>query len=176
MTTPNAITIIRVALVPVFVFLAYGDSRATAVASLIVFAVASFSDLVDGYLARRNDSVSRFGEFADPLADKLLVGAALYVLVDTTAFPLWVALVIAAREVIVQVLRIRIVNRGGALPASASAKAKTLLQIAMVGWWLLPWNEVSAVHWVLVAVVLAATIWSGAEYIVNYVRPQAATS
>lgn len=147
-----------------------------AVASLIVFAAASISDFVDGYLARRNDMVSRFGEFADPLADKLLVGAALYVLVDTRSFPLWIALVIGAREVLVQVLRIRIVQRGGALPASSSAKAKTLLQIAMVGWWLLPWDEVSAVHWVLVAAVLAATIWSGAEYLVNYVRPQAATS
>ena len=176
MNPANAITVLRVALVPVFVFLAYGDSRGVAVASLIVFAVASISDLVDGYLARRHNMVSRFGEFADPLADKLLVGAALYVLVDTRTFPLWVALVIAAREVLVQILRIRIVQRGGALPASASAKVKTLLQIAMVGWWLLPWDEVAVVHWVLVAAVLAATIWSGAEYLVNYLRPQPVTT
>ena len=176
MNPANAITIIRVALVPVFVYLAYGNTRATAVASLIVFAIASISDFVDGYLARRYQMVTALGEFLDPLADKLLVGAALYVLVDTRSLPLWIAVVIGIREVLVQVLRIRIVRRGGALPASTSAKAKTLLQIAMVGWWLLPWDAISTVHWVLVAPVLAATIWSGAEYLLHYMRPQAAVT
>ena len=174
MNLPNSITVLRIGLVPVFVYLAYGDSRASVLASLVVFAVASLSDIVDGYLARRNQTESSFGEFADPLADKLLVGAALYVLVDTRAFPLWVALVIAVREIGVQVLRTRIVQRGGALPASPAAKAKTVLQLVMVSWWLLPWGSISIVHWIWVAAVLAATLWSGAEYLVGYFRLQEA--
>jgi CDP-diacylglycerol--glycerol-3-phosphate 3-phosphatidyltransferase len=170
MNAANAITIIRVALVPVFIYLAYGDSAPMAVASLVVFGVASASDWVDGYVARRNGTTSAFGEFMDPLADKLLVGAALYVLVDARDFPLWAALVIAAREVIVQVLRIRIVQRGGALPASPAAKAKTVTQLLMVSWWLLPWDEVSVVHHLSIGVVLATTLWSGFEYVRGYLR------
>ncbi len=170
MNLPNAITVGRIALVPVFVYLAYSESRASAAASLVVFGVASISDFVDGYLARRGGTVSPVGEFLDPLADKLLVGAALYVLVDARSFPLWVALVIATREVGVQVLRTMIVRGGGALPASPAAKVKTILQIGMVGWWLLPWETITAVHWIWVAAVLAATLWSGTEYLARYVR------
>lgn len=176
MNLPNSITVLRVGLVPVFVYLAYGDSRPSAIASLVVFGVASISDFVDGYLARKHGTISRFGEFVDPLADKLLVGAALYVLVDTRGFPLWVALAIAAREIVVQIVRIRIVSDGGALPASPAAKAKTVLQIIMVSWWLLPWETISPVHWILVGTVLASTLWSGAEYVVGYKRVREARS
>ncbi|MGH2805920.1 MAG: CDP-diacylglycerol--glycerol-3-phosphate 3-phosphatidyltransferase [Actinomycetota bacterium] len=170
MNAANAITIMRVALVPVFVFLAYQGSRSAAVASLVAFGVASVSDWVDGYIARRRRTVSAFGEFMDPLADKLLVGAALYVLVDARDFPLWAALVIGAREIVVQVLRIRIVQRGGALPASPAAKAKTVTQIIMVSWWLLPWDAISPVHHLLIGVVLITTLWSGFDYVRGYLR------
>ena len=178
MNWPNAITAGRVLLVPVFVVLAYMDSRSAAVASLIVFGVASLSDFVDGYLARRWNIVTRFGEWADPTADKLLVGAALVVLVDLRELPLWAALVIAIREVAVVYLRALIVRSGGTLPASAAAKLKTVLQIGMVGWWLLPWETINAMHWVWLVAVLATTIWSGAEYVLGYgrAREQPSTS
>jgi CDP-diacylglycerol--glycerol-3-phosphate 3-phosphatidyltransferase len=168
MNLPNAITVARVLLVPVFVVLAYGDSDRAVMGSLLVFGIASLSDFVDGYLARRWEITSPFGEWADPLADKLLVGAALIVLVDLREFPLWVALVIAFREVIVQILRAVIVKRGGALPASPAGKLKTLLQIGMVGWWLWPWEELNAMHWVWLGAVLLATLWSGADYVLGY--------
>lgn len=170
MNLPNAITVVRVLLVPVFIFLAYGHSDGAVIGSLIVFGVASLSDFVDGYLARRWDITSAFGEWADPLADKLLVGAALVVLVDLRDFPLWVALVIAVREVVVQILRAVIVKRGGALPASPAAKLKTLLQIGMVGWWLWPWETMNAMHWVWVGAVILSTLWSGADYVLGYGR------
>jgi CDP-diacylglycerol--glycerol-3-phosphate 3-phosphatidyltransferase len=170
MNWPNAITVARVLLVPVFVVLAYGDSDAAVIGSLVVFGIASLSDFVDGYLARRWEITSAFGEWADPLADKLLVGAALVVLVDLREFPLWVALVIAVREVVVQILRAVIVKRGGALPASPAAKLKTLLQIGMVGWWLAPWEGVSAIHWIWLGAVLLATLWSGTDYVLGYAR------
>ena len=171
MNIPNWITVARIALIPVFVVLAYDTSDAAAVGALGVFVVASLSDMVDGYLARRHQTESRIGKFLDPLADKLLVGAALVVLVDAHAFPLWAALVIAVREVAVQVLRIRVVNTGADLPASLSAKAKTLSQLAMVAWWLWPWDERNVGHWILTALALAVTVWSGAEYFLK-ARPR----
>ena len=91
MNLPNWITVGRIVLVPVFLVLAYGDSTAAAVAAFAVFVIASLSDFVDGYLRAGTATVSRLGEFLDPLADKLLVGAALFVLVDTRDFPLWAA-------------------------------------------------------------------------------------
>lgn len=176
MNLPNAITVARVGMVPVFVVLAYGDTDRAVIGSLVVFGVASLSDLVDGYLARRWDITTPFGEWADPLADKLLVGAALVVLVDLRAFPLWAALVVAAREIVVQILRAFIVKYGGALPASPAAKLKTLLQIGMVGWWLAPWGTMNAGHWVWVAAVLVTTLWSGIDYVLGYERTKEATS
>ncbi len=172
MNIPNGITIARIALIPVFALLAYVGSSAADTGAFFVFMVASLSDLVDGYLARRHGVESRVGKFLDPLADKLLVGVALVVLVDARAFPLWAAVVIAIREVAVQILRIRIVRTGGDLPASLSAKAKTLTQLAMVGWWLLPWDGRNAGHWALLALALATTLWSGAEYFARAARPQ----
>lgn len=164
MNLPNAITVGRIALVPLFVVLAYGDTDGAALAAFGVFLVASVSDFLDGYLARRSSIITRAGEFLDPLADKLLVGAALYALVATRSFPLWAALVIAAREVIIQVLRIRIVSTGGTLPASHLAKLKTVLQICMVSWWLLPWDEIGFAHWWWLSAAVIATVASGAEY------------
>ena len=164
MNLPNWITVGRVVLIPVFLVLSYGDSTASAVGAFAVFLVASLSDFVDGYLARRSGIVSKFGEFMDPLADKLLVGAALFVLVDTRDFPLWAALLIAAREVAVQILRTRIVSGGGRLPASSLGKLKTVSQIAMTGWWLLPWNDINVGHWMLLGAALIITVWSGAQY------------
>lgn len=172
MNWPNAITVARVLLVPVFVVLAYARSDAAFVACLAVFGAASLSDFVDGYIARRRGITSSFGEWADPLADKLLIGAALVVLVDLRSLPLWAALVIVAREVVVQVLRAAIVKRGGALPASAAGKLKTILQIAMVGWWLAPWERMNAVHWISLAAVVLLTLWSGAEYVLGSTRSE----
>lgn len=172
MNLPNAITVARIALVPVFVIFAYSETTSGAVTAFVLFLVASLSDFVDGYLARRSGVVTGIGEFLDPLADKLLVGAALWTLVDARGFPLWAALVIAAREVVIQILRIRVVNSGGRLPASRLAKLKTVFQIVMVCWWLLPWDEVSAVHWVLLAAALSVTVFSGIEYFVNHRRDE----
>jgi len=161
---PNAITVGRIVLVVPFLLLSYAAGNGAAVGAFVVFLVASLSDFVDGYLARRNGKVSRTGEFMDPLADKLLIGAALVVLVDTRDFPLWAGLVIAAREIAVQLLRIQIVRGGGRLPASAVAKLKTATQIWMVGWWLLPWSSTNVGHWMWLGATLVTTLWSGGQY------------
>ncbi|MEA2447740.1 MAG: CDP-diacylglycerol---glycerol-3-phosphate 3-phosphatidyltransferase [Actinomycetota bacterium] len=137
--------------------------------------MASLSDSLDGYLARKNGLVTKLGQFLDPLADKILVVAALVVLVDMRMFPLWAAVVILLREAAVQLLRNRIVSGGGTLPASPAAKAKTVLQIVMVSWWLAPWQPNPA-HWILLVLALVATVWSGAEYFVKHSRIKEVTS
>ncbi len=167
MNLPNSITVARICLVPVFVALAWGDSSAAAYAAFVVFFVASISDLVDGYLARRNATISKVGEFLDPLADKLLIGAALVVLVATRDFPLWAAVVIAVRELGILALRTRIVSSGGRLPASRGAKAKTVVQLCMVSWWVLPWDTRNAMHWVWLTMALIVTLYTGAEYVLS---------
>ncbi|MGH2819129.1 MAG: CDP-diacylglycerol--glycerol-3-phosphate 3-phosphatidyltransferase [Actinomycetota bacterium] len=167
MGVPNWITAGRIASVPVFVVLSYGHSTAAAVGAFGLFLSASLSDFFDGYLARRWGSVSRVGKWLDPLADKILVAAALVVLIDTRAFPAWAALVIVVREISVQLLRMRMVRGGMDLPASRSAKWKTALQIAMVSWWLLPFDEPTPVHGLLLVAALVATVWSGAQYLVQ---------
>lgn len=166
MNVANWITVGRIALIPVFVVLAYMRTDGSAIAALVVFAIASASDHLDGALARRRAIISRLGEFLDPTADKLLVGAALYVLVDLHDFPLWAALVIAVREVVITLVRSRIVAGGGTLPASKTAKLKTILQVAMVCWWLYP-AEPGPIHWALLIAGVAATLVSGIEYVMS---------
>lgn len=159
-------------LVPVFLLLSYAEGNDAALGAFVVFIAASLSDFLDGYLARRMRIVSRTGEFLDPLADKLLIGAALVVLVATRDFPLWVAAVIGLREISVQVLRTQVVRAGGTLPSSNVAKAKTVIQISTVGWWLLPWSDINIGHWILLSATVAATIWSGVQYFAKAERTQ----
>lgn len=174
MNLPNAITIARIALVPVFLVLAFRGSNVATAIALVVFLVASLSDYLDGYIARRDETVSRAGQFLDPTADKLLVGAALIVIVAERSFPLWAALLLAAREIVVQVIRTNIVRSGGTLPASSVGKIKTFSHIVMVVWWLLPWEERNIVHWLLLGEALVFSFVSGAEYVIRRPRkPQA---
>ena len=176
MNLPNAITGMRIVLVGVFLGLAYAGGTGATTAALILFLVASGSDFIDGYMARRSGTESRLGQWLDPLADKLLIGAALVVLVDLRPFPLWAALVIAIREALVTVLRARITSAGGSLPASFIGKTKTVVQMAMVTWWMIPWDSVNAGHWILLALALFVTIYSGLEYVRRGVRAREAVA
>jgi len=131
-----------------------------------IFAVASATDYADGYLARRYESGSAVGEWLDPLADKLLVGAALVALVAYRDFPLWAAVAIALREVIVAVLRSMAIRRDHSMPAAFAGKLKTAVQLPMVLAWLVPRHGVAvAVQDILVWVAVGLTIFSGAQYL-----------
>jgi CDP-diacylglycerol---glycerol-3-phosphate 3-phosphatidyltransferase len=171
---PNAITVGRIALVPVFLAFAFRDDTGSQIVALAIFVVASLSDLLDGYLARRDGTVSRTGQFLDPTADKLLLGAALIVLVTERSFPLWAALVLATREIVLQIYRTNIVRAGGDLPASTTAKIKTLSLTVMGSWWLLPWDDRNIVHWILVGEAIIFSIVSATEYFVR--RPRESVS
>lgn len=172
MTLANLITWARIAVVPFFLLLMYGSrfSRQPAWAAFALFAAASLTDFVDGYLARRTGTVSRLGEFLDPLADKLLVGAALLTLTLYRDFPLWAALVIAVRELVVSVLRSTVHRRGRAMPASIQGKVKTAVQIPMVLLWMLPEQTPFgpiAVQDLAVVIVVFLTVISGITYFVK---------
>lgn len=172
MNPANLITFGRIALIPVFlVFMSQaGDGTMMGTAgwaALIIYVVATLSDYIDGYLARKLNIITRLGQFLDPLADKFLVGAALVSLIVYRDFPAWAAVVIAIREVAIVVLRSAAMRRGNSMPASKHAKYKTAVQLVMVLAWLVPPTGVmEGVQQVLVYVAVAVTVWSGLRYAV----------
>lgn len=166
---PNAITLARFAIVPVFLaFLLVKAPWATLVA-LVVFVAASISDAVDGYVARRTDQITTFGKFADPLADKLLMTAAWLAFVETGQLGAAVVMVLIGRDFIVTGLRILAVAQGMVLSAGALGKLKTGVHIALVvvvlvgGYWGWP-PSLDGVKQVLVWLSLLTSVVSGAHY------------
>jgi CDP-diacylglycerol---glycerol-3-phosphate 3-phosphatidyltransferase len=167
---PNLLTVLRIMLVPVLVVALLGNTPAGDVLAAVVFALASLTDFVDGYLARARDSVTTFGKLMDPLADKLLVVGALICLVSLHRLEGWVAMVIIARELAVTVLRVNAGQSGMVISASMFGKLKTCVQIAAI-------LAVIAVHdsplWVslLVYLAVAITVASGLDYFRRATRP-----
>jgi CDP-diacylglycerol---glycerol-3-phosphate 3-phosphatidyltransferase len=160
---PNALTITRIMLVPVLVVALLGNTPAGDVLAAIVFAAASLTDFVDGYLARSRKAVTTFGKLMDPLADKLLVVAALISLVSLHRIAAWVAMVIIARELAVTMLRMGAAQTGIVMAASMSGKVKTCLQIAAI---LAAIAVTGRPLWLslLVYVTVLATVLSGLDY------------
>ena len=130
MTTANKITIIRILMIPFFIFCAMQQSASMQIAALVLFCVASFTDFLDGYVARKYNQVTDFGKFVDPLSDKLLVTAALLIFIEKGIFPAWMVFIILAREFIITSLRIVAANKGRVLAATWTGKVKTCVQIA----------------------------------------------
>jgi CDP-diacylglycerol--glycerol-3-phosphate 3-phosphatidyltransferase len=130
---PNILTVIRILLVPVLVVALLDKTGGGDLLAAIVFAVASLTDAIDGYLARSQGSVTTFGKLMDPIADKLLIIAALVALVSLGRLEAWVAMVIIAREFAVTVLRVAVGSQQHVvIPASPLGKIKTAIQVAMV--------------------------------------------
>lgn len=128
----NGFTFLRVALVPVFAWLLVVREPSAPILAVLVFAAAAATDGVDGWVARRLHLVSGFGQFLDPMADKLLVGVALAALASDRRMPWWVVGVILARDVAVSIWRVLLARRGRSLPASRLGKLKTGSQILAV--------------------------------------------
>jgi CDP-diacylglycerol---glycerol-3-phosphate 3-phosphatidyltransferase len=129
---PNVLTVLRIMLVPVLVVALLGNTPEGDVLAAVVFALASLTDFVDGYLARSRGSITTFGKLMDPLADKLLIVAALLALVSLNRLAPWVAMVIITRELAVTVLRMGATQAGVVMGASAFGKVKTCMQIATI--------------------------------------------
>ncbi|HMD51867.1 MAG TPA: CDP-diacylglycerol--glycerol-3-phosphate 3-phosphatidyltransferase [Solirubrobacteraceae bacterium] len=160
---PNLLTVLRIMLVPVLVVALLGNTPEGDVLAAVVFALASLTDFVDGYLARSRDSVTTFGKLMDPLADKLLIIAALISLVSLHRLPAWIAMVIITRELAVTVLRMGATQAGVVMAASTFGKAKTCLQIAAI---LAVIAFPGEPAWVtgLLYVTVAVTVLSGLDY------------
>src|SRR5438067_11429540 len=131
LNVPNVLTVVRILLVPVLVVALVGKTAGGDLLAAIVFAIASLTDAIDGYLARSRNWVTTFGKLMDPIADKLLIVAALIALVSLSRLAPWVAMVIISREIAVTVLRVAVgTQQGVVISASALGKVKTAIQVA----------------------------------------------
>ena len=169
----NVLTAVRIVLVPVFlalVVISDMTSPGWRIAACLTFCVASATDFVDGWVARRFQLITSFGKVADPIADKALTGSALVVLSAYGHLPWWVTGVILVREWGVTALRFWVI-RYGIIPASRGGKVKTALQIAAIAWYLWPvpepWHVIGA--W-LMGAALIVTVVTGFDYVVQAVR------
>ena len=160
MNTANKLTLFRVILIPVFLLVLYFNGPR--IVALIIFMIACATDFVDGYVARHFNQITNFGKFMDPLADKLLVVAAMLWFVEQGRFAAWAVLIIVAREFAVTGLRLVAVEAGRVIAAGWSGKVKTAA--TMVGICLMLAVESTVVDQVVLAVVVVATLYSGVEY------------
>ena len=160
MTTANKITIARVALIPVFLVLAYTGHMYWALA---VYIIACLSDMADGYIARHYNQISNFGKFADPLADKMLVRSAMCFFVENGQMPGWVVAVVLFREFAVSGLRLIAVERSRVIAAAWSGKIKTGCTMVGLGAMML-FPALNLINIIFTVLILATTVYSGAEY------------
>jgi CDP-diacylglycerol--glycerol-3-phosphate 3-phosphatidyltransferase len=164
----NALTVLRLVLVPVFVACLLAGGTGWRVAAFVVFGVASVTDLLDGRLARSRGLITDFGKIADPIADKALTGAALVTLSALGELAWWVTVVILAREISVTLLRFWVIRRG-VIAASRGGKLKTLLQVVAIALYVLP-GPPAVVREVVMAAAVAVTVVTGIDYGVRAVR------
>ncbi|MGW1341530.1 CDP-diacylglycerol--glycerol-3-phosphate 3-phosphatidyltransferase [Kribbella sp. NPDC002412] len=175
----NALTVLRLILVPLFVWLLLrdgGTDDGNRLLATAAFVVAIVTDRFDGDIARRWNMVTNFGKIADPIADKALTGAAFIGLSLLGELPWWVTVVVMVREWGVTALRFWVI-RHGVMPASRGGKLKTVLQAIALGLYLLPWQSVPVLHWTAVAFMGAAvlvTIVTGLDYVGRALRLRAA--
>jgi CDP-diacylglycerol---glycerol-3-phosphate 3-phosphatidyltransferase len=172
---PNSLTVLRLAIVPLFAYLLLADGglgNAGRYWATLAFAVAIITDRYDGMIARRTNQVTEFGKLADPIADKALVGAALIGLSVLDDLPWWVTVVMLIRELGVTVLRFWVI-RHGVIPASRGGKIKTLLQAVAIGLFVLipalgSWLK--PVAWVIMVLAVIVALATGVDYVARALR------
>jgi CDP-diacylglycerol---glycerol-3-phosphate 3-phosphatidyltransferase len=170
MNLPNALTVLRLILVPVFLLALFAQGGQDPMWRWIawgVFAIAAVTDRFDGLIARKRGQVTDFGKIADPIADKALTGSALIALSMLGELAWWVTVVILVREIAVTVLRFAVI-RYGVIAASPGGKAKTLVQIIAIGLYIMPLSE--AFSWLLIGTMGLAvllTVATGVDYLLR---------
>ena len=173
MTTANKITIVRMIMVPIFMIvlllnIPYGQTIA-----LVLFILASVTDFVDGYIARKYNQITNFGKFMDPLADKLLVTAAILFFVGDGQMAFWAAMIIIAREFAVTGLRLVAASGGLVIAAAWSGKIKTASSLVAICVMLTSLKDIVlipdrlTVNGLCVAIMVITTVWSGVEYFIK---------
>jgi CDP-diacylglycerol---glycerol-3-phosphate 3-phosphatidyltransferase len=180
---PNILTMLRIVLVPFFVWFLVADAPGLRSesgpwrwAAVAAFAVAIYTDKLDGDIARSRGLVTDFGKIADPIADKLLIGSALVMLSVLNELPWWITVVILVREWGITALRFFVI-RYGVIPASRGGKLKTVVQTAAIFLYLLPLSAVAPwLVWAALAVMLVGvgiTVWTGVEYVIEAMKVRA---
>ena len=176
MTLASKITLVRVALIPAYLvtmYLSGGQAGLWMFLSLAIFIVASLTDYVDGYIARHYNQVTDFGKFLDPLADKLLVIAAMSMFCEWGVFPAWALMIVLTREFAVSGLRMVAGPKGKVIAAGWSGKVKTFS--TMVGLCVqMAFPQSIEICWLVTTVIVVTTLYSGIEYFVqnwNVIRP-----
>jgi len=166
MTIASKITLLRVAFIPAYMGCMYasgGQSGLWMWVSLAIFIIASLTDYIDGVLARSMNQVSDFGKFLDPLADKLLVIAAMVMFCQWDMFPAWALMIVLTREFAVTGLRLIAVGKGTVIAAGWSGKVKTFC--TMIGLCVqMGFPAVEWLRWVIIGIIVITTVYSGAEY------------
>ena len=169
MTSASKITILRVLLIPFYMAAMYmtgGEAGIWMWIALGIFIVASITDFVDGYIARAYNQTTDFGKFLDPLADKLLTIAAMCMFCQWGSFPAWALMIVLTREFAVTGLRLVAVQKGNVIAAGWSGKVKTAsTMVGLCVMMALP--GIPAVNWVVIAVIVVTTLYSGVEYFVQ---------
>ncbi len=169
MTTASKITLVRVAFIPLYMILMYRSAGVPGIwmwLALAIFIIASLTDYIDGYIARKYGQVSDFGKFLDPLADKLLVISAMTMFCEWSIMPAWALMIVLTREFAVTGLRLVAAPKGNVIAAGKSGKIKTAS--TMIGLCVL--MAFPAVAWVNVtvtAVIVVTTVYSGVEYFIQ---------
>lgn len=180
---PNILTMIRLALVPVFVVLLLLGHTWSQWLALVVFVVAAITDHYDGKIARARDLITDFGKIWDPIADKALTLGAFVVLSAVGLLPWWFTIIVAFRELGITWLRAFLLKRNIVVAASSGGKAKTVSQMVLIVFLLIPWESVVGgpdplsnvvslfgVKVILMLVALGLTVWSGMVYVVEAVK------
>ena len=165
MNTANKLTLFRIVLIPVLMALLYINFPISNYVAMVVFIVAGLTDIADGYIARRRGQVTDFGKFLDPLADKILVIAAMLWFVECDVMPAWVALIVIVREFMVTGLRLVAVDTGRVIAAGLLGKIKTGVTMVCLTAMFLPLTT-----WMLytcLAAITVTTLISGVEYFVR---------
>jgi CDP-diacylglycerol--glycerol-3-phosphate 3-phosphatidyltransferase len=163
--TANKLTMLRVLMIPAFLVVLYLDFDYHMYVALVIFILASLTDFVDGYIARHYNQTTDFGKFMDPLADKVLVVAAMLWFVEVGLMPAWALLIVVFREFAVSGMRLVAVDNGNVIAAGWSGKVKTAATMVCICLMLLPIPTI--LNTICVVVIITTTVYSGIEYFVK---------
>lgn len=172
MTTATKITLVRIALIPLFIvtmYLSAGQAGLWMYVSLGIFLLASVTDWIDGHIARKYNQISDFGKFLDPIADKLLTISAMTIYTEWGIFPAWALMIVLTREFAVTGLRLLAVQKGKVIAAGWSGKVKTAsTMVGLCAMMLLSGLELfSWLNPVVIGVIIVTTVYSGIEYFIQ---------
>ena len=171
---PNSLTIFRIALIPVLVFFLLSPTKLSSFLAVVIFSIASITDWLDGYIARKQGIVTTLGKFLDPIADKLLVAAALIMLVGLGRVPAWMVVIIIGREIAVTGLRSIASSEGIVIAASDLGKGKTIFQISALIGLLIHYKyfgiDFQATGMAILWIALVMTAWSGFDYFYKFMK------